>query len=237
MHPQIAHADRLPRAFAISLGLVPAEAAYACKIRGAQIEAVARLSPLAMVANCLICAILLLTLNNTGVLGLPMLVWGIILGVSSLNYLRSWARTRRTRPGPRAASRKAVWRAVLHAGMFGALWGAVPIFTYSGSPSSVQVVVGCTMAGMMCAGGFMLATVPLAGMVYVAMIVAGGTIAVAGHVGGAADLGLQCASVRRAFPGCRPAEGRNHRAGAGAGRGGTVPADERARHAGRRRRA
>jgi CheY-like chemotaxis protein len=42
-----------------------------------------------------------------------------------------------------------------------------------GAPALVQLLVGCLTAGMMRAGGFFLATVPLAGMAYVVIIDAG----------------------------------------------------------------
>ena len=62
---------------------------------------------------------------------------------------------------------------MVHGGVFGALWGVVPVMTFPGAPAPIQLVIGCLSAGMMCAGGFVLATVPLAGCFYVGMILAG----------------------------------------------------------------
>jgi signal transduction histidine kinase/ActR/RegA family two-component response regulator len=53
----------------------------------------------------------------------------------------------------------------------------VPILIFPGAPALVQLLVGCLTAGMMGAGGFVLATVPLAGVAYVLIVGAGAFIA------------------------------------------------------------
>jgi signal transduction histidine kinase/CheY-like chemotaxis protein len=53
------------------------------------------------------------------------------------------------------------------------LWGAVPVITFPGAPASTQLLISCLVAGMMCAGGFVLTTVPLAGVAYVLAVAAG----------------------------------------------------------------
>jgi signal transduction histidine kinase/CheY-like chemotaxis protein len=87
------------------------------------------------------------------------------------NYLGNWLRTRKSEA--RTASRRAIRRAVLNAGLFGALWGAVPVIAFPGAPLQLQLLVGCLTAGMMSAGGFVLATIPLAGALYVTVVAAG----------------------------------------------------------------
>ena len=68
-------------------------------------------------------------------------------------------------------------RVTIHGGLFGALWGAAPVLLFPGAPAPVQLLVGCLTAGMMGGGGFVLATVPLAGMAYVLIVCAGALIA------------------------------------------------------------
>ncbi len=49
----------------------------------------------------------------------------------------------------------------------------MPVLTFADAPPLVQLLIGCLTAGMMCAGGFVLATVPLAGVSYVLLVAAG----------------------------------------------------------------
>jgi hypothetical protein len=62
-----AWSSRLPRALAIGLGLAAADEDCAARLRAAQIEAIVRLTPLAMGASCLNVVILMLTLSLVGV--------------------------------------------------------------------------------------------------------------------------------------------------------------------------
>ena len=83
----------------------------------------------------------------------------------------------RPRGSSRQATAKTIQRAIVHGGLFGGLWGAMPVLAFPGAPPPAQLLVGCLTAGMMCAGGFVLATVPLAGMSYVLLVAAGGFFA------------------------------------------------------------
>ena len=56
---------------------------------------------------------------------------------------------------------------VLNGAVFGGLWAVIPLTSFHGAPLAIQLFVGCLTAGMMSAGGFVLAAVPLAGMSYV----------------------------------------------------------------------
>ncbi len=190
MRPISNCAGLVPRALGISLGLVAAESGYGCRIRGAQIDAIARLSPLATVANTLIASILLVTLHDAGMLSRKLIAWACILGVSAIRHSRGWLRWRRRGAARRAASRKSIWRSVGHGGMFGVLWGAVPALAGPGGPASIYLMVGCITAGMICAGGLMLATVPLAGGLFVAMMLAGATYSILLQTSGGAEYGL-----------------------------------------------
>ena len=164
--------ERLPRALGISLCLLPADPDYAGRIRAAQIAAIVRLTPPAMIASCLNAIILLLTLGRAGSLPVALLIWFLVLCALAVYYARAWAK-RGTHGPDRPASPRAIRRAIIHGALFGALWGAVPVLVFPGAPSPIQLVIGCLSAGMMCAGGFVLATVPLAGCCYVGMILGG----------------------------------------------------------------
>src|ERR1700723_2758953 len=73
-----AWSSRLPRALAIGLGLAAADEDCAARLRAAQIEAIVRLTPLAMGASCLNVVILMLTLGQVGSIG--WLLWAASLG-------------------------------------------------------------------------------------------------------------------------------------------------------------
>ena len=171
-----AWSSRLPRALAIGLGLATADDDCAARLRAAQIEAIVRLTPLAMGASCLNVVILMLTLGHVGSIGWSLWVWSAAFLALVLRYGRSWWKGRH-RDRRRPVSSAAIRRAVIHGGLYGALWGAVPVMTFPGAPAPTQLLVGCLTAGMMCAGGFVLTTVPLAGVIYVLLIAAGAIFA------------------------------------------------------------
>ncbi len=155
----------------ISLDLAADDTHQGGQIRAAQIGAILRLTPLAMAASCLDAVIVTTTLWSVRPLRLKLLVWAALILLMALNYIRGWA-FGRARPPGRPASRRAMRRAVWHAVLFGALWAAVPVMTL-GQALSVQLLVGSLSAGMMCAGAFVLATVPMAGLAFVAMLLVG----------------------------------------------------------------
>jgi signal transduction histidine kinase/CheY-like chemotaxis protein len=167
-----AWADKLPQALAIGLGLMSADPEYAGHLRTAQIGAIIRLTPLTMGASCLNAVILLLTLGRIGSPSLALWIWSALVFALAAHYGRNWWASRHRDPNRQATSRT-IRRAIIHGGLFGGLWGAVPVLTFPGAPALTQLLVGCLTAGMMCAGGFVLATVPLAGMAYVLLVAAG----------------------------------------------------------------
>ena len=167
-----AWSDRLPTPLAIALDLLPADPEYAGLIRGAQLSAIVRLTPLAVGASCLNAVILLVTFASAGALRPGLWVWAGLIFALAISYGFNWLRTRKFNPD-RPASRRAIRRAVLNGGIFGALWGVLPALTFPGAPLQIQFLLGVLTAGMMCAGGFVLATVPLAGVVYVVLVAAG----------------------------------------------------------------
>jgi signal transduction histidine kinase len=179
---------RLPLALAIGLGMVRADPEYAGRLRTAQIAAIVRLTPLTMGASCLNASILLLTLGRMGLLSRRLWIWCFLVFAVAAYYGRNWLRGRR-RGLSRQANAKTIRKAVIHGGLFGALWGAVPVLVFVGAPAPAQLLVGCLTAGMMCAGGFVLAPVPLAGMSYVLLVAAGAFFALLQRTS-PADIGL-----------------------------------------------
>jgi signal transduction histidine kinase/CheY-like chemotaxis protein len=168
-----------PRWLAIALDEIPADEDEAALIRGAQVHAIVRLTPLVMAASCLNGAILIATFAAMGALRPVHWIWAAALFAMAFNYLRGW-RTR-TRGGRRAASRRTIRRVILNGALFGAIWAFVPAADFAGGSFPVQLFVACLTAGMMSAGAFVLATVPLAAMSYVTLIAAGALFALLQH--------------------------------------------------------
>lgn len=170
-----AGARRLPRSLAIALDLIPADRECADLIRGAQVHAIVRVSPFVMAASCFNGVIVLATFAAMGELRPLLWVWALLLFAMAVRFSRAWWRG--AYEEKRSASRRTIRRVIINGAAFGALWGAVPAITYAGAPVELQLFVACVTSGMMSAGGFVLAAVPLAGMAYVAMVAAGALIA------------------------------------------------------------
>ena len=140
--------DRLPRPLAIAFDILPGETDYASAIRGAQLRAILRLTPVAIIASCLNAALFLATWAATAPLPPALLVWAVLILASAGNYIRNWLRSRRFTE-ERGASRRALRRAVLHASIFGLLWAFVPAYAFPGASPGLQLFIGCLAAGMM----------------------------------------------------------------------------------------
>jgi signal transduction histidine kinase len=168
-----------PRWLALALDQIPASEEEAAQIRGAQIHAILRLTPVVMTASCLNSLILLVVLASTATLKPEHLIWALALLVMAMIYLRG--RFGKGAPQRRPASRRAVRRVVLNGAVFGAIWAVVPAAWFVGAPLQVQLFVACLTAGMMSGGAFVLATVPLAAMSYVVLMVGGTLVALLQH--------------------------------------------------------
>jgi signal transduction histidine kinase len=167
---------RLPTSLAVALDLIPGDSEGAAAMRGAQIAAIVRLTPFAMIASCANAVVFLTTCAAVGSFWPELWIWAFLVFALAAYYGRNWLRSRRlgTR---RPSSRRAMRRVVLNGAVFGALWGVVPALCFPGAPLQIQLMIGVLTSGMMCAGGFVLAPAPLAGVAYVAMVAAGSAYA------------------------------------------------------------
>ena len=146
------------------------------RVRAAQLQAIFRLTPLTMAVNCANVGLMIVVLRavaNPIALGL----WAtIVLGMAVLGFL-SWTRDRR---GPRrvTASVRAFHRATVHAALLGLAWGVVPVFWFPQLGNQERLVVASVATGMICAGGFALATVPPAAIAFVAALSAASMVGI-----------------------------------------------------------
>ncbi len=146
------------------------------RIRAAQLQAVFRFTPLTMVVNLVNLALVAQTLRGA-VDWRGVAVWGACLALVALISLRGWLADRRRPPRTRSSAR-GFRRATFHASILAAVWAAVPIFWFASVNPQAQLVVATVVTGMICAGGFVLATVPPAATAYVVILSLGSFVGI-----------------------------------------------------------
>ncbi len=164
------------RKLAAQFRIYDADAAVAAGFRAQQIKAILRLTPLTMLANSFNAGLILLIYWNTAYFG-PVLVWSISLIGAILLGTRAWLRQRQ-QPAPTQVSKRALKRASLHATALGIIWGVLPILAFNSQLDATNTLLLTTICtGMICAGGFALATIPQAAISYVCVLSLGCEIA------------------------------------------------------------
>jgi diguanylate cyclase (GGDEF)-like protein len=157
--------------------LAPYEAdePLAASFRAQQLQAMLRLTPLAMGVNVFNGCFIAWRLAD----GAPWLwAWMLVLLFVAVQGLRAWQRAR-SRPPRLLASRKAIRRAAQHASVLGALWGAIPATLFASATAPDQMMILAISCGMICAGGFALVTVPEAALSYVLLLAGGSALGLA----------------------------------------------------------
>lgn len=142
--------------------------------RGRHLAAVARQSTVAMLGN-LVCAVLLVSaLLGEGVATGPLLAW---LGALALSCAwGGWGAWRGCTLATPMASPRAAHRVVWHAGWLAVLWALVSVLWFAPGTAAQQLVIATLECGMMGAGAFMLAPVPLASLVWLAVMALGALV-------------------------------------------------------------
>ncbi|RYG57712.1 MAG: hypothetical protein EON56_01835, partial [Alphaproteobacteria bacterium] len=140
-------------------------------VRGAQIQAVIGFSGWAVLANTLNSAVVVaLVWGDVDAPGIT--AWSILVSLVVLLGIRDWAKAVRG-----ASSRPASWRGIrkltIRACLLAVLWSIPPILWLPLVGPDKQLVLVTIVTGMICAGGFALATVPIAGVAYVLMMTIG----------------------------------------------------------------
>ncbi len=180
--PQPRHRSPLHTAAARTLGRLrhffsayDAEESDARRFRARQLEALLRLTPLAMVINVLNAIIIDISLwahaSHT-----VLLIWSVSIALMAGVGLRGWFQSRRRRERS-AASRRALRHAAVQAGVLGAAWGTLPAVLYPELDLASQFYLGLVVTGMICAGGFALSSVPVAASSWVLAIGLGSVLA------------------------------------------------------------
>ena len=157
------------RALRLAVQLFPADHPLAGRFRAEQLQSVLRLTPLTMLANVvnasLVCAAFWRSAH-------PLLLagWTAAVLLIVVQGVRAWRKGNIRR----SASPRAIRRATLHASVLAFFWSAVPLTLFRDASGPDQLLVSAITTGMICAGGFALATLPVAATAYVLILSAAG---------------------------------------------------------------
>ena len=139
------------------------------RLRARQLSSVTRLTPLNGIANTLDVGLTLAVYQDSHLFQ-PLVMWGMVQLLVWAFAFYSWYRLTR-RPTPRThASPRAIRRATLNAAVISGLWAIPPVFLYDSSSPEQQLFLTAITAGMMCAGGFVLSTVPRAALTFIGIL-------------------------------------------------------------------
>lgn len=142
--------------------------------RARQLQALLRLTPLAMGVN-VGNAVAVCVMTWAQVSHALMLTWALAITMLAVLGWRGWQRGRaRVRT---TASVRALHHAVGQAAVLAALWALLPLIVFAGLDAGAKFFVGMVVTGMICAGGFALSTVPAAATAWVAVLGTGSALA------------------------------------------------------------
>ncbi|HMN72175.1 MAG TPA: EAL domain-containing protein [Rhodoblastus sp.] len=145
-------------------------------IRAEQLRAIARFTPAIFVVNVWNVVVLVAALHGSQK-EQAALVWAFVVCTASA-YLYLAGVGVRERPRSVAAPRSVTRSIAVAAGAVGGLWCLAPLMFIDHLASDAMLVIVCMCCGIMCAGAFVLASVPEAVFAFVAPVLAGSLIAV-----------------------------------------------------------
>ncbi|WP_422375294.1 putative bifunctional diguanylate cyclase/phosphodiesterase [Roseibium sp.] len=161
------------KAFLLAFGHPVVDEQVARKVRAAQVASIARLTPFIIFANVINTIVIALSFQ-TFVPVEYLAVW--LIGICGFLAFTThkWLKSRKE--PVEFVSRNALNKAVLHATVFSSFWAVVPIAAFVSGDANGIWMASCVTIGMLCGGGFTLATVPQAafrwvGILYLASLV------------------------------------------------------------------
>jgi diguanylate cyclase (GGDEF)-like protein len=153
----------------LALEPFPDDHPLAGSLRAEQLQAVLRLTPLTMAVNLINAGLVCGTFWHSANPWLLAAWTGVVLLVVAQGG-RAWLK-RTMHP---TASGRAIRNATRHAALLGVVWGAVPVFLFRQADGPEQLLIAAITTGMICAGGFALATIPKAATAYVVILSSAG---------------------------------------------------------------
>ncbi len=156
-------------------------------IRSRHLTTLARYTPVMMVCNMLAGPMLAAALIDA-VPPRELLAWLAVLYALCLHELAAWQRNRFRRPA--AVSTRAIPRTVRSAIALATPWAVATALWCQPIGSDGRLLLWSTVIGFMCAGAFMLSSMPQAALAYLSVMSLGGLVGLA-RIDGLASLYLQ----------------------------------------------
>ncbi len=138
------------------------------RIRGEQVSAIVELTPMSAAANVANAVIILLVFHDRASLPFLLFWFGALVcfvAVAMRNWLKSRGRTIET------ASPRALRLTTFNAAILALSWSVAPMVLIPGADTFHQLVLQILLAGMTAGGAFGLATVPVAAIGYVWILI------------------------------------------------------------------
>jgi len=147
------------RPFLMAFGYPVVDEAVMRRVRAAQISNVLRLTPLMIIGN-MVNAVALVVLGFVMIPSGLVLVWSFLVAIILVQMGLRWHKS--TKKPVEQASPRVISRAVRHATVLSSVWAVVPIAALALGGTYEIWVASIVTIGMICGGGFALATVPQA---------------------------------------------------------------------------
>jgi diguanylate cyclase (GGDEF)-like protein/PAS domain S-box-containing protein len=143
----------------------------AARFRARQLQAILRVSPAAMLINVMNTVVVVTVMWDEAPRAF-LLPWAALITTFAVVGFRGWQRNRQRERA--TASLRAVRSMVVQAACFSVVWGMLPAVLMPRVNPSAQFFLGMVTTGMICGGGFVLASVPTAGSAWPVLMALGG---------------------------------------------------------------
>jgi diguanylate cyclase (GGDEF)-like protein len=153
------------------LGIDSADEHLRAQVRSQQVSALVRTMPSMMGGNALLGAMLLF-MSLGGPIQTAALLWYSGVFVFSLVGIKVWYGSR-AGPKRKYVSPRAVKAAAIRAFLLGLVWSVAPFVFFGAEHSEINVTLGICITGMLCVAGFVLATIPLVALSFIAPVSVG----------------------------------------------------------------
>lgn len=155
-------------------GLLESDQNGGGRIRAAQIAAMSRFTPFMMIGNSIFTVVVISSVFSFADFWLLGIWAATAISVVALVAYKHFSR--RSRSSRQTASVRSIRRATFNAFIIATLWAVVPVVWLSGTSNESRLVLATLLTAIIGAGGFAMATVPSAAVVFVVVVSAGSFI-------------------------------------------------------------
>jgi diguanylate cyclase (GGDEF)-like protein len=157
----------------VRYGDVLVDARQAAMFRARQLQAIIEVTPWIVLSN-LINAIVTLYFSINVWPQWVAIAWFISVMIVSCAGLPIWRRTRRE--PIQVVSPRTTHKVIAHGAVLALLWAVIPALAFLSADHAAQLFIVAMTAGMLCGGGFALATMPQAAYAYVGVMSVGASV-------------------------------------------------------------